>query len=376
MFFFVSPKRLVLTCVIVLFALIGGVAAGLAAEVMVTDSWGREVTIPEKVTRVICSGSGCLRYLVYLQGQDLAVAVDDMEKSRSMFESRPYYLAHPELKDKPLFGEFRGFDNPELIVALDPAPQVIFKVNGKMGHDPVELQNKTGIPVIILEYGQLGIGKKEMDETLLLMGRVIGKEQRAREVIAFFDGIIEDLAKRTADIPEGERPSCYIGGVAFKGPHGMTSTEPAYPPFMFVNARNVAADPSRKASEQLQQSTFSVESLVSMDPDKIFIDLSTLQGGAEVNALNQLRTEAPYQVLSAVEKGEVYGVLPYNWYSQNQGSILADAYFIGKVLYPERFEDVDPAEKADEIYSFLVGKPVFDRMNEGFESMVFKKVDL
>ena len=376
MFFFVSPKRLVLTGVVVLFALLGGVAAVSAAEVTVTDSWGREVSIPEKVTRVICSGSGCLRYLVYLQGQDLAVAVDDMEKSRSMFESRPYYLAHPELKDKPLFGEFRGFDNPELIVALDPAPQVIFKVNGKMGHDPVELQNKTGIPVIILEYGQLGVGKKEMDETLLLMGRVIGKEQRAREVIAFFDGIIEDLTKRTADIPEGERPSCYIGGVAFKGPHGMTSTEPAYPPFMFVNAGNIAADPTRKASEQLQQSTFSTESLVSMDPDKLFVDLSTLQGGAEVNALNQLRTEAPYRVLSAVEKGEIYGVLPYNWYSQNHGSILADAYFIGKVLYPERFEDVDPVEKADEIYTFLVGKPVFDRMNEGFGSMVFKKIDL
>ena len=376
MFFFVSPKRLVLTGVVVLFALLGGVAAVSAAEVTVTDSWGREVSIPEKVTRVICSGSGCLRYLVYLQGQDLAVAVDDMEKSRSMFESRPYYLAHPELKDKPLFGEFRGFDNPELIVALDPAPQVIFKVNGKMGHDPVELQNKTGIPVIILEYGQLGVGKKEMDETLLLMGRVIGKERRAREVIAFFDGIIEDLTKRTADIPEGERPSCYIGGVAFKGPHGMTSTEPAYPPFMFVNAGNIAADPSRKASEQLQQSTFSTESLVSMDPDKLFVDLSTLQGGAEVNALNQLRTEAPYRVLSAVEKGEIYGVLPYNWYSQNHGSILADAYFIGKVLYPERFEDVDPVEKADEIYTFLVGKPVFDRMNEGFGSMVFKKIDL
>ena len=376
MFSFVSPKRLVLSGVIVLFALLVGVAAVSAAEVTVTDSWGREVSIPEKVTRVICSGSGCLRYLVYLQGQDLAVAVDDMEKSRSMFESRPYYLAHPELKDKPLFGEFRGFDNPELIVALDPAPQVIFKVNGKMGHDPVELQNKTGIPVIILEYGQLGVGKKEMDETLLLMGRVIGKEQRAREVIAFFDGIIEDLTKRTADIPEGERPSCYIGGVAFKGPHGMTSTEPAYPPFMFVNAGNIAADPSRKASEQLQQSTFSTESLVSMDPDKLFVDLSTLQGGAEVNALNQLRTEAPYRVLSAVEKGEIYGVLPYNWYSQNHGSILADAYFIGKVLYPERFEDVDPVEKADEIYTFLVGKPVFDRMNEGFGSMVFKKIDL
>jgi len=143
-----------------------------------------------------------------------------------------------------------------------------------------------------------------------------------------------------------------------------------------LKAGNIAADPTRKASEQLQQSTFSTESLVSMDPDKLFVDLSTLQGGAEVNALNQLRTEAPYRVLSAVEKGEIYGVLPYNWYSQNHGSILADAYFIGKVLYPERFEDVDPVEKADEIYTFLVGKPVFDRMNEGFGSMVFKKIDL
>ena len=240
----------------------------------------------------------------------------------------------------------------------------------------MELQNKTGISVIVLEHGQLGVEKEEMDETLLMMGRVIGKERRAREVIAFFDGIIEDLGKRTADIPEDERPSCYIGGVAFKGPHGMTSTEPAYPPFMFVNARNIAADPSKKSSEQLQQSTFSTESLVSMDPDKLFVDLSTLQGGAEVNGLNQLRSEAPYQVLSAVERGEIYGVLPYNWYSQNHGSILADAYFIGKVLYPDRFEDIDPVKKADEIYSFLVGRPVFDEMNQGFGSMVFEKIDL
>ena len=175
------------------------------------------------------------------------------------------------------------------------------------------------------------------------MGRVIGKE-KGREVIAFCDGIIGTWPKDVR-YTEGERPSCYIGGVAFKGPHGMTSTEPAYPPFMFVKAGNIAADPTRKASEQLQQSTFSTESLVSMDPDKLFVDLSTLQGGAEVNALNQLRTEAPYRVLSAVEKGEIYGVLPYNWYSQNHGSILADAYFIGKVLYPERFEDVDPVRR-------------------------------
>jgi len=317
-----------------------------------------------------------MRYLVYLQAQDLAVAVDDMEKSRNQFEPRPYFLANPQLRDKPLFGEFRGHDNPELIVALDPAPQVIFKTYGKMGHDPVELQKKTGIPVIALDHGQLGIGKRQMEETLLLMGRIIGREQRAKDVIAFFNTAIEDLRKRTADIPEEKRPTCYIGGIAYRGPHGITSTEPAYPPFIFVNAANIAADPSRTSSEQLQQTTFSKESLVAMDPEKIFVDLSTIQGSKDVSGIEQLRSDPAFAVLTAVRKGEIYGVLPYNWYSQNHGSILADAYFIGKVLYPDRFEDIDPAKKADEIYAFLVGKPVFDQMNKAFGNLAFEKIDL
>lgn len=372
----VSRSRWIFLVMAALFVVIVSSVSCVSAEVTLKDAWDREVVIPEEVTRVICSGPGCLRYLVYLQAQDLAVAVDDMEKSRNMFESRPYYIAHPELKDKPLFGEFRGHDNPELIVALDPAPQVIFKTFGNMGHDPVELQKKTGITVIVLDHGQLGVGKEKMDETLMLMGRVIGKEKRAKEVIAFFDEAIEDLRKRTADIPEDKRPTCYIGGVAYKGPHGITSTEPAYPPFLFDNATNIAADPSKTRSDQLAQTTFSVESLLSMDPDRIFVDLSTLQGGTEVNGLFQIRDGAPFQVLTAVEKGEIYGVLPYNWYSQNHGSILADAYFIGKVLYPDRFEDIDPVKKADEIYAFLVGKPVFEEMDRSFGGYVFKKIDL
>jgi len=341
----------VVSVAILLLIILAASSAGIASEITVTDSWGRDVSIPENVNRVICSGPGCMRYLVYLQAQDLAVAVDDMEKSRNQFEPRPYFLANPQLRDKPLFGEFRG-------------------------HDPVELQKKTGIPVIALDHGQLGVGKRQMEETLLLMGRIIGREQRAKDVIAFFNTAIEDLRKRTADIPEEKRPTCYIGGIAYRGPHGITSTEPAYPPFIFVNAANIAADPSRTSSEQLQQTTFSKESLVAMDPEKIFVDLSTIQGSKDVSGIEQLRSDPAFAVLTAVRKGEIYGVLPYNWYSQNHGSILADAYFIGKVLYPDRFEDIDPAKKADEIYAFLVGKPVFDQMNKAFGNLAFEKIDL
>lgn len=371
------PKKSFFLSIAVLIVLFSFQGLSLAADTLqVKDALGQELRMDDRVERVLCSGPGCLRYLVYLQAQDLAVGVDDMEKkSRSMFESRPYFLAHPELSDKPLFGEFRGHDNPELIVSLNPGPQVIFKTYSTMGHDPQELQKKTGIPVVVLNYGHLLVGRKDMEESLMIMGRVIGREQRAKDVIAFFNDTIADLQKRTAGIPEDQRPSCYVGGIAHKGPHGMTSTEPAYPPFYFVNAKNIAMDPKTEG-KQLQQTTFSRENLIVADPDHIFLDLSTIQGGAEVSALYQLHNEACYQVLSALKSGQVYGVLPYNWYTQNHGSILADAYFVGKILYPDRFKDIDPEQKADEIYTFLVGNPVFEKMKESFADLPFTQIDI
>lgn len=86
----------------------------------ITDAMARTVTIPDAVERVICSGPGCLRLLSYLQGQQLVVAVDDIEAKRNEFDARPYALANPQFKTMPVFGQFRGQDNPELILTLEP----------------------------------------------------------------------------------------------------------------------------------------------------------------------------------------------------------------------------------------------------------------
>ena len=110
------------------------------------------------------------------------------------------------------------------------------------------------------------------------------------------------------------------------------------------------------------------------DPEVLFLDLSTLQMGPEKGGLFELGSDPLYRELSAVKAGRVFGLLPYNWYAQNFGSILADAWFVGKTLYPERFADIDPMEKADRIYTFLVGKPLFHRMNRSFGEMAFKPV--
>jgi iron complex transport system substrate-binding protein len=347
---------------------------GVARAESVTDALGRSVEIPEHVSRVICSGPGCLRLLTYLQAQDLIVAVDDIETRRRAFDARPYALANPQFKQYPTFGEFRGFDNPELILSLEKQPQVIIKTYPKMGHDPVELEQKTDIPVVALEYGNLGTHREQLFTSLRTMARVVGRTDRAEEVISFISAAIRDLGGRTSDIPESEKLSTFVGGIAYKGPHGFQSTEPGYPPFVFVNALNVAYDESMlgKSSRQL---SVAKEKLLEWDPDVLFLDLSTLQLEGEASGYFELKNDPAYRALTAVAEGRVYGVLPYNWYTKNFGSILADAYFIGKVLYPDRFDDVDPAAKADEIYAFLVGEPVFDKLNGLFRGMAFSRID-
>ncbi|MEM2602047.1 MAG: iron ABC transporter substrate-binding protein, partial [Candidatus Bathyarchaeia archaeon] len=77
-----------------------------------------------------------------------------------------------------------------------------------------------------------------------------------------------------------------------------------------------------------------------------------------------------YYRLKAFKIGNVYGILPYNYYHTNVAVALADAYYMGKVLYPDRFGDVDPELKADEIFMAFLGKPLYRQYKEAYGGFV------
>ena len=353
------------------------VAQGNTSQtVTITDGFERMVAVPSPPQSVVCSGSGGLRYLVYLQSQDLAVGVDDQEKKDQPMEGRPYALAYgAQFKGLPLIGELRGKDDPEKILGI--GPRVIFKTGstgtsyGTSAAEADKLQGKTGIPVVAFPYGSLrnDAEKAEMYAGLRAMGQVLGKEDRAEEVIAYIEATIADLERRTGDIPGAEQKAVYIGGVSSAGAHGIISTEPAYPPFSWVHAKNVAAGLGTAHAD------IAKEALVDWDPEYIFIDTGTIQMDGD-GAIGELKTDPALQGLSATKEGRVYGVLSYNFYNVNYETVLADAYFIGKTLYPDRFADVDPEEKADEIYTFFVGKPVFEEHNGEYRGLGFTAIPL
>ena len=349
----------------------GGIQAAETRQI--TDAAGRIVTIPKTVERVICSGPGCLRLLTYIGGQDRIVAVDSLELGNAPVDARPYAIANPQFKTYPLFGEFRGHDNPELIAGLDPAPQVIFKTYANRGPGPDALQAKTGIPVIALEYGNLTYGRGQLDQALRLMGMVMDETERAEAVIAYFDALEQDLDRRTRDVPDDQRPSCYVGGLAQAGPHGFQSTEPSFAPFVFTHANNVAAALSTPG-KPISHANVAKEQIVVWDPEVIFLDVSTLHLDRSANGLAQLRHDPAYQALAAVRDGRVYGLFPYNAYTQNFEAIFANAYYVGKVLYPERFADIDPMAKAEEICAFINGAPAFELLNRQYGGMAFTRI--
>lgn len=332
----------------------------------ITDGMGRTVSVPVSPERVVCSGPGCLRYLTYMQGEDSVVGVDDIEIKDNIFDARPYAIANPQFSSMPLIGEFRGNDDPEKIVLCNP--QVIFKTQCTEASVADQLQQKTGIPVVALQYGNLNNERALMDQSLRLIGNVMGNGDRAEAVITYFDTLTTDLHERTAGVADKDRKTVFVGGIAHAGPHGFQSTQPNYPPFEFINARGLAEGP------MTDHANIAKEKIISFDPEIIFVDLSTLQ--TTPSAIDELTDDPSYAAMTAVKAGKVYGVLPYNWYSANQGSVMADAYYIGTVLYPDEFSDVDPEKKADEIYSFLVGEPVFNQMDNLFSNQAFKRINL
>ncbi len=365
-----KSRARVLICLLAAGQLLG-LAPLEAASRQVQDATGRSLSVPTNPKRVLCSGSGCLRLLTYLGAQNRIIGVDAAEKGLTVVDSRPYAVAHPEFRKLPLFGEGRGNDNLELIAALNP--ELIFKISGGPGPAPQALQEATGVPVVALNYGNLSFGRNDLNQSLRLMGRIMGCDQRAAQVIAYIDAVERDLKRRTTGLKS--RPSCYVSGLANAGPHGFQSTDPSFAPFIFLGADNVASGMSTRA-KPLSHAVVAKEQIITWDPEVIFLDVSSLRLTGGASALDQLRNDPSYRNLRAVKTGRIYGLLPSNSYNANYEIILANAYYAGKVLYPERFKDIDPLKKAEEIATFFNGRPAIAQINRQYGNRALRQIRL
>ena len=340
----------------------------------ITDAAGRVAEILANSHNIAVTGAGSSRLIAYLEAVDQLSATDfydNENKQERATDIRPYAIAYDELYTMQNVGSAGGSADAETILKI--APDYILYATGTTPQDSVaaadELQEKTGIPVILFVSTDPVMNEELFAENLRMLGTILGKEERAEELLSAIDEIKLDLKERAAK-STAEEKSIYVGGVAWKGSHGFDWTAPTYLPYIFLDISNPAAGASNAGGAQIAK-----EQIIAWNPDVLLVDLATLiaAGGGSIY---ELSTDPSYNAMDAVQDGNVYAVLPYTSMGTNVETALVDAYYLGTILYPDTFADIDLAEKTNEIFTLFVGENVFDHLNANVEGLAFTKLTI
>lgn len=313
----------------------------------VVDLLGRTTEIPAAPKRIVCTGSGALRIISYVQALDRLVGVEASDKRYEHDPKRDYAYAHHErLKKLPVIGKGGGTAftaNPEAILALEP--DIVF--TGYSPEAAEQLSRETGLPVVSLYYRSLGLVHESFLQAIELAGDILGLQPRSRAILNYTNAVQADLDRRVAGFDPRSVPSVYPGAVTYSGSHGFAGTYNRFGPLTAIGVRSISDKNGREGYYEAD-----LEFVLQSDPEIIFLDPANLPLVAE-----EVKTKRGYfESLRAVKNNRVYAMPSYNQYSTNVAYSLANAYYAGTILLPERFADVNFAAKFDEIVSFFNGK--------------------
>ena len=202
-----------------------------------------------------------------------------------------------------------------------------------------ELEEKTGIPVISVSTGELFA--QDYDESLRILGETCNTGKRAEMVIDFIHETLDDLDKRTENIKDKEKPSVLSAATTYKGAHGIEGVRVKDPVLDAINADNAAKDiAGKESSVEVDR-----EQILKWDPDYIFCDYS----GAGLVKKDMAKNKGFYEQLKAYKTKSIYQHPSSTSYFSNLEIPLVNCYYIGSVIYPEEFSDIDIEKKEKEI---------------------------
>lgn len=324
--------------------------------IKVIDATGRSVEVGE-VKKVVALSS-TLRFLTYLGASDMVVATEAIEKRD--IESRPYTLAtHKKSALLPVVGE-GGAGKPtdfEKIVALKP--DVVFTAFIDAASAEA-IQKKINTPVVVLSYGQNGFDNTVFATSLRCAASIMGKTKRAEELINYMkslDARLDSYAK-AAKI----KPKVYISGVAYKGQHGICSTEANFFGFKKLGLINIS-DSSGKSGHLFIDKEFILKNA----PSVLYVD-----GGGYGNIAEEYAKEPKFfELISAVRNGHTYMSLPNVFYASNVEVMYANAFFYAATALGAKLDIQTTASEIFTKFVFIDAYPVMKTKYGGYSKLKF-----
>lgn len=334
-----------------------------ATTQIIVDALGREVEVPLEVNRIVAL-SNVPRMVVFLGLADKVVGYSGMDPEKVTPQTAYAYATKDLWADVPIVGTDAAGNTdyyPEQIISVQP--DVIICGYAQDAAD--QLYAQTGIPVVSVSMGTL-FGE-DYNEALRMIAKVCGVEDRAEEVISYIDTCLEDLDARTRDVPAEEKPTCLAAAATFKGAHGIEGVRMNDQILAAVNANDVTAGEGTSATSM----EVDLEQILAWNPDFIFCDY----GGVKLVQNDVAEHPDFYAQLTAFNNGQIYQYPSSTSYYSNLEIPLANCYFVGKLLYPEQFADIDVTEKANEIFKFFLGvddyMEVLEETGSGYTTIDF-----
>ena len=306
-------------------------------EKTVTDMRGRTVSLPNSVGKVVCLSAGSLRLVEYMGAVDKVVGID----SKDSEETANYYKAtyHIAFNTRGITNVGSADSFKEIMAT---GADVIITSNTDVG-ELNKLQDNTNIPVVgINAEGNVTVGGDTFNENIRLLGKVLGKESRAEELINGVSSIVKELTDMKEKSTKTKDTKCYVGGMFYYMKGDLYRTSGNFEPFTLTGVTNVM--------EVRDGNPYDTEAkeIINAKPDYIFVDSIKIS-----DSKTQYETDLKaYAEVPAVNDGNIYSLYVEKYYGTNWESELMNAYYIGNIIDPSAF-DCDAEAKANQILSLF-----------------------
>ncbi len=311
----------------------------ISESITIVDCANREVVLEKKAERIVdLTYLEGVRTLIELNAEHLLVGMSANDHHGFILDGplkdvyKTAINAAPQLKELPNVGSYKE-PNIEKIISLKPDLILVMPNQKEQANT---LSKQLDIPVICV--GGNGTFNPEMFD---IVGKAVGKEDRAKELIEFTNKKIEEVRNITNTILEEDKKSIFY----LVRTLGDPVTIGHYEGFEIAGAINVAG---QDESTPYDKYATTKEQIVQWNPDIILKQTPTTKDLEGYHTMETIKNDHIFKTINAVKNNQIYSVK-----GQMRGydiaNELAEIFYVAKLLYPNEFEELDVEKEGNEI---------------------------
>ena len=331
---------------------VGGAAKAEDYSLTFTDSCGTEFTLDKPLERIIVLNRQTAEAIKILGADDLVIATGD-----TTVDNNPY-LGYNDLPDMGKTGEL----NIEAILELNP--DAVFVHTNRAAEIEQQLE-PAGIKVIRIDNYQ----PERFDEEMLLLGKILGKEERANEFLDYVHAVEELVSERIATLAEEDKPTVMALSVGFINSNGGYRIFPCYSTdgtmgvgegysTILAGGRDASPDIRYDPAESGTTVLVDEEYALSCNPDVITLHGTWLGGyncTDEADFQNVIDNIYAISSISQMKAGENKQVYVFHTDFLGAAKRHIGVLQLCKYLHPDLFEDIDTEAYAKEYFEKWLG---------------------